>query len=118
MRKLTKATLTVVGLLALLAGVGWGGLQVKPKPFPPHPERTSNQGTVELHADLPEPVGEYVRATMGERVPRIETAVVWGRGEFNLMGLWFGIPPLARTRSPYATLASTILSSSKSAGLL
>jgi hypothetical protein len=29
-----------------------------------------------------------------------------------------GIPPLARTRSPYATLASPILSSSKSAGLL
>jgi hypothetical protein len=29
-----------------------------------------------------------------------------------------GIPPLARTRSPYATLASTILPSSKSAGLL
>ncbi len=30
----------------------------------------------------------------------------------------FGIPPLERTRSPYATLASSILSSSKSAGLL
>jgi hypothetical protein len=29
-----------------------------------------------------------------------------------------GIPPLARTRSPYATLASPILSSSKSAGLM
>ena len=29
-----------------------------------------------------------------------------------------GLPPLARTRSPYATLASSILSSSKSAGLL
>ena len=89
MRKLTRAALTVLGLLTLLAGVGWGGLQVKPKPFPPHPERTSNQGTVGLPVDLPEPVGEYVRATMSERVPRIETAVVWGRGEFNLMGLWF-----------------------------
>ncbi len=30
----------------------------------------------------------------------------------------FGLPPLERTRSPYATLASPILSSSKSAGLL
>jgi hypothetical protein len=29
-----------------------------------------------------------------------------------------GIPPLARTRLPYATLASSILSSSKSAGLM
>ena len=29
-----------------------------------------------------------------------------------------GLPPLERTRSPYATLVSPILSSSKSAGLL
>ena len=89
MRKLTRAALTVVGLLTLLAGVGWGGMQVKPKPFPPHAEKTRDEGTVELPANLPEPVHRHFRATMGERLPRIETAVVWGRGEFNLMGLWF-----------------------------
>jgi hypothetical protein len=89
MRKLTKAALSALGLLALLVSVGWLGLQVKPKPFPPPPQKTRDEGTVELPANLPEPVGGYIRATMGERVPRIETAVVWGRGEFNLMGLWF-----------------------------
>jgi hypothetical protein len=89
MRKSTRVALTVAGLLAVLGGVGWGGLQVKPRPFPPHPERTRDLGTVTLPTDLPEPVGGYIRATIGERVPRIQTAVVWGRGEFNLMGLWF-----------------------------
>jgi transposase len=38
------------------------------------------------------------------------------RGNRTLKNL--GLPPIARTRSPYATLASSILSSSKSAGLL
>jgi hypothetical protein len=89
MRKLTRVALTVLGLLTLLAGVGWGGLQVKPNPYPPHPEKTRDEDTVELPANLPEPVHRHFRATMGERVSRIETAVVWGRGEFNLMGLWF-----------------------------
>ena len=89
MRKSTRVALTVAGLLAVLGGVGWGGLQVKPRPFPPHPERTRDLGTVTLPTDLPELVGGYIRATIGERVPRIQTAVVWGRGEFNLLGLWF-----------------------------
>lgn len=89
MRKLTKVTVAVVGLLAVVTGVGWLGLQVDPKPGPPRPERARDLGTVKLPSDLPEPVSRHFRATMGERVPRIETVVVWGRGEFKLMGLWF-----------------------------
>jgi hypothetical protein len=38
--------------------------------------------------------------------------------EFDLLPENLGTPPLARTRSPYATLASPVLSSSRSAGLL
>ena len=84
------AAVAAVGSLALLGGVGWLGLQVGPAPFPPHPERTRELGTAELPSDLPEPVRRHFRATLGERVPRIETAVVWGRGRFNLNGLlWF-----------------------------
>lgn len=30
----------------------------------------------------------HFRATLGERVPRIESAVVWGRADFKLGGLW------------------------------
>ena len=78
-----------VGSLALLGGVGWLGLQVNPAPFPPHPERTHELSTVELSSYLPEPVYRHFRASLGERVPEIETAVVWGRGKFNLNGLWF-----------------------------
>jgi len=89
MRRLNKAAFGALGFLALLGSVGWLGLQVEPEPFPPHPERTRDLGTVELPLDLPEPVRRHFRAALGEQVPKTETAVVWGRGRFNLFGLWF-----------------------------
>ncbi len=89
MSKATKAIGGAVGLLAFVVGVGWLGLQVNPAPFPPHPESTREPGTAELPSDLPGPVYRHFQAVLGEGVPRIGTAVVWGRGEFNLMGLWF-----------------------------
>ena len=91
MQKLTKALIALVGSLILLISVGWFGLQVKPKPLPP-PQKSKQEdlSTVEIPPNLPEPVIRYLRATTGERVPKIKTAVVWGRGEFNFFGLvWF-----------------------------
>src|SRR5829696_3398843 len=90
MRTVTKLAAGAGGMLALLVGVGWLGLQIEPQPFPPHPEGTGELDTAELPSDLPEPVQRHFRATLGEEVPQIETAVVWGRGEFNFFGLvWF-----------------------------
>ena len=88
MRTMTRVAAGGVGALALLAGVGWLGLQVKPNPFEPHPEGTGELDTVELSSDLPEPVYRHFQATLGEQIPRIKTAVVWGRGDFNFNGLW------------------------------
>ncbi|MGH3149056.1 MAG: DUF6544 family protein, partial [Rubrobacter sp.] len=84
-----KAAALGVGSAALLAGLGWVGLRVRPAPFPARPEKTREPSTVGLPPDLPEPVARHFRATLGEEVRRIETAVVWGRGRFNLNGLWF-----------------------------
>ena len=90
MRKSTKAVVAFATSLALLVGVGWLGLQVEPEPLPPPRGSTRDLGTTEIPTDVPEPVGRYLRATAGERLPKIRTAVVWGRGEFNFFGLaWF-----------------------------
>src|ERR671933_200379 len=92
MRTTTKLGVGAVGLLALVVGVGWLGLQIKPKPYPPHPAGTGEIATTELPSGLPEPVYRHFHATLGEEVPQIETAVVWGRGEFNFNGLvWFPV---------------------------
>ena len=87
-RKPTKALWAAAGSLALLGGLGWLGLRIRPKPFPPHPESTRELGTAELPSDLPAPVCRHFQTTMGERAPRIKTAVVWGRADFKVNGLW------------------------------
>ena len=89
MRRVAKVAVGAAGALALLVGVGWLGLQIKPNPFEPHPEGTTGElDTSDLPSDLPEPVYRHFQATLGEQVPRIETAVVWGRGDFSFNGLW------------------------------
>ena len=73
--------------LGTLSGLGWLGLQVEPAPFSPYPERTPHLDTVALPADLPAPVARYFRAAAGERVPRIQSAVLTGRGRLRFSGL-------------------------------
>jgi hypothetical protein len=92
MRTMTKVAIAATGALVLLGGVGWLGLQIKPEPFPPHPEGTRELGTAPLPSYLPEPVRRHFRAALGEEVPQIETAVVWGRGDFNFNGLLWTHP--------------------------
>jgi hypothetical protein len=88
MRNATKVAVATANSIALLGGVGWLGLRIKPESFPPHPQRTGDIDTVELPSDLPEPVRKHFRVALGERVPQVETAVVWGRADFKLKGLW------------------------------
>ncbi len=83
-----KTILAMGSSLALLVGAGWLGFRIKPAPLPPHPERTPELITAELPSDLPEPVRRHFRATLDAQVPRIETAVVWGRANFKVNGLW------------------------------
>lgn len=85
---MTKLAFTVAGSLAVLVGIGWLGLQIKPEPFPPRPQRTGQLDTVGMPDGLPEPVERHFRTVFGERVPEIETAVVRARADFKVKGLW------------------------------
>ena len=77
--------------MALLVGVGLVGLQIPPKSFPPHPEKTRDLGTVELSSGLPEPVWRYFEAALDGQAPKIESAVLWGRGRLKIKGLWLPV---------------------------
>jgi len=77
--------------IALLVGVGFVGLQVPPKSFPPHPEATRDLGTVELPPGLPAPVQRYFDVALDGQAPRIESAVLWGRGRLKIKGIWFPV---------------------------
>lgn len=77
------ALLVLAGLAALIA-LAWLGLQVQPRPFPPHGERTPALKTVPLPAGLPAPVERFFHAVYGDRVPVIETAVIKGRAKMTV----------------------------------
>lgn len=47
--------------------------------------------TVELPSNLPKPVYRHFSATLGSQVPKIESAVVWGKARFRISGLWMPV---------------------------
>ena len=89
MSLIIKVAIAIVGILVVLAAIGWLGLQVKPKPFPAYPERTPPLNTVELPGDLPVPVARYYKTIMKDQIPVIESAVISGRGKLRVFGLRF-----------------------------
>lgn len=78
----------VVGLGAMLA-TGWLGLRAQPSPFPPYPASTPVLQTVPLPAGLPGPVDRFFRATFGDHVPVVTSAVFTGRAELTFGGITF-----------------------------
>jgi hypothetical protein len=78
--KAQKALRVAGGMLAGLVGLGWAGLQIQPAPFPAVPQPPKPPETMPLPTGLPPPVERFYRATYGEQVPRITSAVISGRG--------------------------------------
>lgn len=86
----TKGLSILGGILAVLAGLGWAGLQVPPAPFPPVVQPAAPPETIPLPEGLPAPVERFYRQRYGDRLPVIETAVISGRGKMRLEPL-FGL---------------------------
>ncbi len=85
---MTKVYL-LLGILALLAGLGWLGLQVKPAPFPNYPVRTPALRTIPLPEGLPAPVERFYREVYGDQIPEIHSAVITGRAKMRVFGITF-----------------------------
>jgi hypothetical protein len=90
-RKIVNAILVVLGVVAVLVGVGWAGLQVEPAPFPDYPETSAaSVPTTALPSGLPAPVERWYRSAYGERIPQIDSVVVTGRARVRPAGpVWF-----------------------------
>jgi hypothetical protein len=87
MQQRQKVVLGLVGGLVLLAGIGWGGLQVPAPEFPPPAQGSHDLGTVPLPPNLPPPVQRYFQVAFGEQIPQVESLMAWGRARANF-GLW------------------------------
>jgi hypothetical protein len=69
----------IVGILVVLYFVGWLGLKIKPRPFPPYSSRTPAMKTIPLPPGLPAPVERFYRQIYGNELPVITSAVITGR---------------------------------------
>ena len=104
-----KIVIVVLVILVGLIAVGWLGLRVRPRPFPPLAQPSPALKTVPLPAGLPAPVERYYRQLYGDQVPVIESAVITGRATMSPVGglklparfrfvhqVGSGLPPLLR----------------------
>ena len=85
-----KIALSIVVILLILAGIGWLGLRIKPKPFAAYPGQTPELQTIHLPEGLPAPVERYYRQLYGDKIPVITSAVVSGRATMSPFG--FALP--------------------------
>ena len=114
-----KLLIIITAILIFIILLGWLGLQIKPRPFSSHPEKTPALKTVPLPAGLPAPVERFYKTIYGDEIPVIETAVIKGGAVIAPFGLkmparflfvhnagrdyrhyieatWFGLPMRAR----------------------
>ena len=82
-----KTIMIIVFIIAILLLIGWLGLQIKPKPFSPYPEKTPELKTIPLPAGLPAPVERFYKTVYGENIPVIETVVIKGRANISPFGV-------------------------------
>src|SRR5215213_8069353 len=84
-----KTIILIISILAALSLIGWLGLQIKPKPFLPYPEKTAPLKTIPLPSGLPAPVERFYKTVYGDEIPVIETAVIKGRADISPFGIKF-----------------------------
>lgn len=86
--RVTLATFWAAGGLLVAGAVAWLGLQMRPRSVAPIEGVSRYLGSIPLPANLPAPIERYIRATVGERVPRVESVVTWGTARMRLGPLW------------------------------
>jgi hypothetical protein len=86
--KIISVFFCTIMILLIIAGLGF---HIGPKSFPPYHDTTPELVTVPLPSDLPAPVERYLNTIMGDQIPVIESAVVWGRGKSKIFHVWMPV---------------------------
>jgi len=76
--------LILVCVVVILSLLGWLGLHIKPRAFPPFRQQSSGIKTVILPSDLPAPVKRFYLQIYGEELPVIKSAVITGRAKLRM----------------------------------
>jgi hypothetical protein len=80
--------LILLFILLGLFGLVTLGFVISPRPFRSHPAPSRPGKPAPFRPDLPDPVRLHFIETIGDMPPELETAVVWGRGQVCIRGVW------------------------------
>lgn len=75
-------------ILLGLFGLVTLGFVIAPRPFRRHPAPSRPGKPAPFLPGLPEPIRLHFVETIGSMPPELETAVVWGRGQVCIRGVW------------------------------
>jgi hypothetical protein len=81
--------LIIALVLFSIVFIGWLGLHINPRPFPPFIQKTGMLKTVPLPNNLPAPVTRFYQQIYGDKLPLIESAVISGRARLRVAGITF-----------------------------
>ncbi|MCB2209777.1 hypothetical protein KQH62_02680 [bacterium] len=83
MKTLLIIAIVLIGIIFMI----WLGLQIKPEPFPENRSEQPDPEMVPLPEGLPPIVERYYHEVYGESVPKIDTAIITGRGTMRVNGI-------------------------------
>jgi hypothetical protein len=87
MEIMMKPLTIITAILVILILLSWLGLQIKPQPFSPYPEKTPALKTIPLPTGLPAPVERFYKTVYGDEIPVIKTVVIKGRAVIAPFGV-------------------------------
>ena len=84
MNGIFTVVISIIGIAVIFLGIIWLGFQIEPESFPPHPEKTKDEGIVKVPPDIPEPEYGYLYAFcehvshMASHLPVARCCRTWG----------------------------------------
>lgn len=87
MNRVITVTGRVVAFLGALAGFALMGLRVRPANLALPDEEREDLGAVDTPTDVPAPVRRFFLTAYGDKAPRVESLVVYGRARADF-GIW------------------------------
>lgn len=89
MNILARVATTIGGVGLILVALAYVGLKIRPHAFPAYPAQTPPLHSLPLPQGLPAPVERYYRASMGDTIPQVTSAVLTGSADLRFSGITF-----------------------------
>lgn len=86
--RLIRILMKIACALIVVIFFGWLGFQFQPKSFSVSSEIIKTTEYQQLPDNLPSQVYKHFRKVFEDKVPIVESSIVWGKAKMNISGIW------------------------------